>query len=88
VLVDEFQSNGGPLTSTASDHIDFVERFCLISQDREDKIVILTGTGREFIPGIDFSSFGNVADPAIWSQAHDEGVQILENLANIRVPRE
>src|SRR5438876_6758700 len=37
-------------------------------------------------PGIDFSSFGNVADPAVWSQVHDEGVQLLENLANIRVP--
>lgn len=36
--------------------------------------------------GIDFSSFGNVADPGIWSRVHDEGVQILENLANIRVP--
>jgi hypothetical protein len=40
----------------------------------------------EFILGIDFSSFGNVADPSVWSQVHDEGVQILENLANIRVP--
>src|SRR5207247_2776208 len=57
-----------------------------ISQDRSNKIVILTGTGGEFIPGIDFSSFGNVADPGVWSQVHDEGVQILENLANIRVP--
>jgi enoyl-CoA hydratase/carnithine racemase len=48
--------------------------------------VILTGTRGEFIPEIDFSSFGNVADPSVWSQVHDEGVQILENLANIRVP--
>ena len=40
-------------------------------------IVILTGTGGEFIPGIDFPSFGNVADPGVWSQVHDEGVQIL-----------
>jgi enoyl-CoA hydratase/carnithine racemase len=48
--------------------------------------VILTGAGGDFIPSIDFSSFGNVADPEIWSQVHDEGVQILENLANIRVP--
>ena len=86
VLVGEFHSNGGPLTFTAPDHTDFVECFYRISQDRENKIVILTGTGGEFIPGIDFSSFGNVADPAVWSQAHDEGVQILENLANIRVP--
>jgi hypothetical protein len=57
-----------------------------IAQDRATKIVILTGTAGQFIPGIDFSSFGNVADPEIWSQVHDEGVQILENLANIRVP--
>ena len=86
VLVVEFHTNGGPLTFTAQDHTDFVDAFYRISQDRENKVVILTGTGGQFIPGIDFSSFGNVADPAVWSQVHDEGVQILENLANIRVP--
>ncbi len=86
VLVVEFHTNGGPLTFTAQDHTDFVDAFYRISQDRANKIVILTGTGEQFIPGIDFSSFGNVADPAVWSQVHDEGVQILENLANIRVP--
>ena len=86
VLVVEFHSNGGPLTFTASDHTDFVDAFYYISRDRENKIVILTGTGGEFIPGIDFSSFGDVADPAVWSRVHDEGVQVLENLANIRAP--
>src|SRR5580698_5589583 len=64
VLVAEFHTNNGPLTFTAKDHTDFVEAFYRISQDRDNKIVILTGTGGEFIPGIDFSSFGNVADPA------------------------
>ena len=86
VLVVEFHTKDGPLTFTALDHTDFVDAFYRISQDRSNKIVILTGTGGEFIPGIDFSSFGNVADPGVWSQVHDEGVQILENLANIRVP--
>jgi enoyl-CoA hydratase/carnithine racemase len=86
ILVAEFNTNNGPLTFTAQDHTDFVEAFYRISQDRDNKIVILTGAGGEFIPGIDFSSFGNVADPAVWSQVHDEGAQIVENLANIRVP--
>src|SRR5690349_22723692 len=86
VLVAEFHTDGGPLTFTAQDHTDFVDAFYRIAQDRTNQIVILTGTGGEFIPGIDFSSFGNVADPGVWSQVHDEGVQILENLANIRVP--
>ena len=86
VLVLEFHSNGGPLTFTAQDHTEIVEAFYRISQDRENKIVILTGAGGEFIIGVDWPSFGNVADPAVWSQIHDEGVQVLENIANIRVP--
>jgi enoyl-CoA hydratase/carnithine racemase len=86
VLVVEFHTKGGPLTFAARDHTEFMDAFYRIAQDRANKIVILTGTGGEFIPDIDFSSFGNVADPGIQSQIHDEGVQILENLANIRVP--
>lgn len=86
VLVAEFHSSGGPFTFTAQDHTEFVDAFYRIAQDRGNKIVILTGAGGEFIPGIDFSSFGNVGSPVVWSQVHDEGIQILENIANIRVP--
>ena len=85
VLVVEFHSNGGPFIFTAQDHTEFVDAFYRIAQDRANKIVILTGAGGEFIPEIDFSSFGNVADAAVWSQVH-EGVQILANVVNIRVP--
>ena len=86
VLVVAFHTKGGPFRFTAQDHTEFVDAFYRIAQDRANKIVILTGAGGEFIPYIDFSSFGNVADPAAWSQVHDEGVQIVENIANIRVP--
>src|ERR1700726_2417828 len=86
VLVVEFHSQGGPFTFTAQDHTEFVDAFYRIAQDRANKTVILTGAGGEFIPEIDFPSFGNVADPGVWGQVHDEGVQLLENIANIRVP--
>jgi len=86
VLVVEFHSNGRPFVFTAQDHTEVVDAFYRISQDRANKIVILTGAGGEFITGVDWSSFGNVADPGVWSQIHDEGVQVLENIANIRVP--
>ena len=86
VLVAEFHTKGEPLTFTARDHTDFVDAFYRIGQDRTNTVVIFAGTGGHFIAGIDFSSFGNVADPGVWSQVHDEGVQILENLLNIRVP--
>lgn len=84
ILTVQFHTNGGPLNFTASDHTDFVDAFYRIAQDRSNKVVILTGTAGQFIPSIDFSTFGNVADPGVWSVVHDEGVQILENLANIR----
>jgi len=86
VLVVELHTDGGPMTFTAHDHTDVVDAFYRISQDRANKIVILTGAGGDFIIGVDWASFGDVADPGVWSQVHDEGVQVLENIANIRVP--
>lgn len=76
---------GGPITFTAQDHTEFTEAFYRIAQDRENKIVLLTGAV-DYMAQIDFSTFGNVADPDVWSQVHDEGVQIVENIANIRAP--
>jgi enoyl-CoA hydratase/carnithine racemase len=35
---------------------------------------------------VEWPSFGDVADPGVWSRMHDEGAQTLENIANIRVP--
>jgi enoyl-CoA hydratase/carnithine racemase len=86
VLVVEFHSNGGPCNFSALHHTEVVDAFHRIAQDRANKIVILTGAGGDFIIGVDWSSFGDVADPAVWSQIHDEGSQVLENIANIRVP--
>src|SRR6202007_1216848 len=86
VLIAEFHSNGGPFTFSAQAHTEVVDAFYRISQDRTNKIVILTGAGGDFITGVEWPSFGNVSDPGVWSQIHDEGVQILENIANIRVP--
>ncbi len=86
ILVAQFHNNGGPFIMTAHAHTEFVDAFYRIAQDRANKIVILTGAGGEFITDVDWSSFGDASDPGVWSQVHDEGVQVLENIANIRVP--
>jgi enoyl-CoA hydratase/carnithine racemase len=86
VLVAEFHDNGGAFIMSAQAHTELVDAFYRISQDRANKIVILTGAGGEFITDVEWSSFGDVSDPGVWSQVHDEGVQALENIANIRVP--
>src|SRR6202046_5244992 len=86
VLVVQFHSNGGPCIMNAQGHTEFVDAFYRIGQDRANKIVILTGAGGDFIIDVDWSSFGDVSDPEVWSNVHDEGIQVLENIANIRVP--
>src|SRR5437016_9079050 len=72
VLVAELHKDGRPLNFTAQDHTELVDAFYNMSADRSNMIVILTGVGGEFIPTIDFSSFGNVADPGVWSQRSEE----------------
>lgn len=85
VLLVELHSDGGPITFDARDHEEFVDAFYAIGRDRANKVVILTGVG-DYMAQIDFGSFGNPGDANIWSKVHDEGTQILENIANIRVP--
>ena len=52
VLVAEFHTNGGPFIMTAPSHTEFVDAFYRISQDRANKIVILTGAGGDFITDV------------------------------------
>jgi enoyl-CoA hydratase/carnithine racemase len=86
VLIAELHNNGGAFIMNAQAHTEFVDAFYRIGQDRANKIVIVTGAGGSFIGDVEWSSFGDVADPGVWSRVHDEGVQVLENIANIRVP--
>src|ERR1700751_161886 len=86
VLVMALHTKGGPMAFTAHDHELLVDAFYDVSRDRGNKIVILTGTGGDYMPAIDFGTFGDVSDPDVWSKVHDEGTQVLENIANIRVP--
>lgn len=86
VLVAEFHNNGGPYIMNGQGHTEFVDAFNRIGQDRDNKIVIMTGAGDSFIGDVDWTSFGDVTDPLIWSRIHDEGLQVLENICNVRVP--
>jgi enoyl-CoA hydratase/carnithine racemase len=86
VLLAQLHDKGKPLTFSAEAHTEVTDAFYRISQDRANKIVILTGAGGDFMTGVDWASFKDVSDPNVWSQIHDEGAQVLENIANIRVP--
>jgi hypothetical protein len=67
VLVAEFHSEGGQFIMTAQSHTEFVDAFHRIGQDRANKIVVITGAGGNFIGDVEWPSFGDVADPGVWS---------------------
>jgi len=86
VLLVQLHDKGRALMFSAQAHTEVTDAFYRIAQDRANKVVILTGAGGDFMIGVDWASFKDVSDPSVWSQIHDEGVQVLENIANIRVP--
>jgi len=85
VLLVEMHTDGGPIMFSAKDHTEFTEAFYRIGRDLDNKVIILTGKG-DWMSQIDADSFLNNPDPYAGIKIHDEGVQILENLLNIRVP--
>jgi enoyl-CoA hydratase/carnithine racemase len=86
ILEVRFTTDNGPIIFTGKDHHDFVEAFSRIAQDRDNKVVILTGTGNEFFAQIDGPSLGDITNPREWDKTWWEGQQVLQNLTSIGVP--
>jgi enoyl-CoA hydratase/carnithine racemase len=86
ILEVRFTTDNGPILFTGKDHHNFVDAFSQIAQDRDNKIVILTGTGNEFFAQIDGPSLGDITNPRVWDRQWWEGQQVLQNLCSIGVP--
>ena len=74
-------------TSARSLHAELGNAFLDVARDPENKVVILTGTGRNFIAASDAQELApepNLA--AMWDRIYDEAIGLLENLLAIPVP--
>lgn len=78
-------SGGKSLVWTAQAHDELAYCFTDLANDRENKAVILTGTGENFCAEIDFTSFDLASAPA-WDHVIYEGRRLLINLLEIPVP--
>jgi enoyl-CoA hydratase/carnithine racemase len=70
-------------------HEELPELFHDIAQDRENKVVILTGTGSEFSgprPDMNTKPFPVRPDGPTWDKIYHEGKKLLLNMLNIEVP--
>jgi enoyl-CoA hydratase/carnithine racemase len=86
ILEVRLTTNDGPIVFTGKDHHDFVEAFSQIAQDRDNKVIILTGNGNEFFAQIDGPSLGDITNAREWDRTWWEGQQVLQNLTSIGAP--
>jgi enoyl-CoA hydratase/carnithine racemase len=85
VLLVQLHSGGGPLVWGDSPHTELGYAFEDIGRDVDNRVVVLTGTGGEFIAQLDTSWIGTMT-PAKWDKIYQHGKRLLDNLLDIEVP--
>lgn len=86
VLTVAFHSDGGPITFTGRTHEDFPRALAAIGDDRDNRVLVLTGTGDRFMTEIDGASLGDITKPAQWDKTYSEGRKVLQRLADLEMP--
>jgi enoyl-CoA hydratase/carnithine racemase len=86
VLVLRFHTNGGPVVFTGQTHHDLPAALEELSLDRENKALVITGTGDSFMAEIDGPSLGEIFKPAAWETTRVEGAKVLQRLLDLPMP--
>ena len=89
ILEMRFHTNDGPLRWGLIPHGELPDAFADVARDRDNRVVILTGTGDEF-SGVRATPGAGSINPGITSnefdRVHWEGRALLMNLLSIEVP--
>jgi enoyl-CoA hydratase/carnithine racemase len=86
VLVMRFHTDGGPIVFTGQTHQDLPAALEELSLDKDNKALVITGTGDSFMDRIDGPSLGDVFKPAVWEKARTEGAKVLQRLIELPMP--
>ena len=85
VLLLQLSTNGGPFIWSALAHRELGYCFTDIADDRDNRVVVLTGTGASWCDEIDAGSF-TLSTAGEWDMIRFEGRRLLRNLLDIEVP--
>jgi enoyl-CoA hydratase/carnithine racemase len=90
ILEMQLHTGGGPLRWSLLPHGELEQAFLAAGRDRENEVIILTGTGAEFsgpavAPG-GHKHTGETITGGTWDPIYSEGKRLLMNLLDIEVP--
>lgn len=91
VIEVRIHRDGGPALwdfAPGGIHDELGRAFYDVGQDRENRVVILTGSGDVFLDALDFGSEPPPSDisPLQWDMLYSEGKKLIHNLLDIEVP--
>jgi len=86
VLTLRFHTEGGPASFTGQMHSDLPRALYEIGDDRDNKVLMLTGTGDRFMTEIDGQSLDDPSKPAAWDKTTAEGRRIMQRLVDLEMP--
>jgi enoyl-CoA hydratase/carnithine racemase len=89
VLTVTLHSDGGPCVWGAAPHREVADALGLVAQDRDARVVVVTGTGTDFLQlpegGPEWLARGHLAASA-WDRVIREGNRLIHNLLDVEVP--
>ncbi len=85
VLVVRLHTGGGPFVWSALAHEELGYCFTDVGADRDNKVIVLTGTGASWCEAIDSASF-KLSTAGDWDLTFYDGRRLLNNLLDIEVP--
>jgi enoyl-CoA hydratase/carnithine racemase len=85
VLEVALHTNGGTLAFNGHTHEQFVDLFHMIGSDRDNRVVILTGSGNAFMETISSEGF-DFFTPQGYDKIYREGKKVLMNILDVEVP--
>jgi len=85
VLEVKFHTDGEKLVFNGHTHEQFVELFHAIGEDRENRVIILTGSGDAFMDAISPEGF-DFFTPTGFDKILREGRKVLSNILDVEVP--
>ncbi len=89
VLVIRFHTGGDTFEWNGPPHTELPDLFAMVAADRDNRVVVITGTGDTFIampdPGPEMLASG-IVGARYWDQIISEGNRLVGNLLAIEVP--
>ena len=86
VLTVRFHTDGAEHIFTGRTHHDFPRLVEDIAYDRDNKVLVLTGSGSTFIDNIDAASLGDLTKPWAADLLYLEGRRGVQRLVDLEIP--